>query len=107
MRDRIEGAAETRHAVVRIQRIGIQRVPNTQRPGKLGSNFPCVLRIEIKVEEVEGLVGGKRESLRRSRGHSVNELRQGSVGHGGDRTLTEVIIIQAKNSSVGAKAKFV
>ena len=59
MGDRVEGAAKTRHAVVRIQRIGIQRVPNPKRPGKLGRHFPRVLRIEVEIEEVERLVGGQ------------------------------------------------
>ena len=107
MRDRVEGAAKTRHTVVRIQGIGIQRVPNTERPGQLGSHFPRVLRVEVEIEEVERLVGGQGESFRRGRGHSVNELRQGRVGHRRNRAFAEVIVIQAENSSVGAKPEFV
>src|ERR1035441_4270568 len=85
MRNCVEGGAESRHTVVWIQRIGIQCVPNTKRPGKLRSHFPSVLRIEIKVEEVEWLICSKGESLRRGRGHSVDKLWQGGVGHRGDR----------------------
>jgi hypothetical protein len=39
--------------------------------------------------------------------HSINELRQRGVGHRRDRTLAEVIIIQAKDAGIGSKAEFV
>ena len=51
--------------------------------------------------------GARGKSLRRGRCHSVNELWQGRVGHGGDRALAEVVVIEAEDSGVGAKPQFV
>ena len=48
-----------------------------------------------------------RESLRRRGCDSINVLRQVGVGHGGDRTLAEIIVIQPKDAGIGSKAEFV
>ena len=78
VRDRIEGTRKPRDFVMRIQGIRIERIANAESPGELGSHFPGVLRIEIQVEKVERLIGRQRESLGRSGGHSIDELRQAS-----------------------------
>ena len=72
-----------------------------------GRDLPGVLRVEIEVQEVERLIRRCREGLARGRGHAVDELRQRRVGHGGNGTLAEVVIIQAEDADVGAEPQLV
>ena len=107
MRDGIERAAQTSDMLMRIQRIGIQCISYPEGPGQLLGHLPGVLCVEIEIEEVEGFVRRGRESLGRRGCDSINILRQGSVGNGRDRSLPEVIVVQAKYARVGSKPKFV
>ena len=79
----------------------------TECPGQLPSHFPGVLGIEIEIEEVEWFVRRQGKSLGCSGRHSIDELRQRRVGHGGNCALAEVVVVQAKDSSIRAKPEFV
>ena len=107
VRDGIERTLESRDLVVRVQRIGVEGIAYTDRPGYGRCNFPGVLCIEIQVQEVERLVTRCGEGLSCCRGNTVNELRQGGVVHRRDGALAEVVIIQAKDSDVRAEPEFV
>src|ERR1700677_559283 len=54
--NRIERAAKTCDLIMRIQRIGVEGVAQAKRPSQSASHFPGVLRVEIEIEKVEGLV---------------------------------------------------
>ena len=71
MRDGIERAAKTGDLIVRIQRIGVEGVAQAERPGQFTSYFPGVLRVDIEIEKVEGLIWVRRKCLRRGIRHSV------------------------------------
>src|ERR1700692_1220019 len=105
--DGTESAAKTGNLFMRIQRIGVKGVAQSERPGKLLSHFPGVLGVEIQVEEAEWLVCRQWKSLGCRRCYSIDELRQCRVGHGRNCALTEIVVIQTKDSGVRAKPKFV
>ncbi len=107
VRDGIERAAKARDLIVRIERIGIERVAHAESPGQLRGHLPGVLRVEIEIEEVEWLVGRQGKSLRRRGCHSIDKLRQRRVGHRRNRAFAEIVVIQAEDSGVRAKPKFV
>ncbi len=107
VRDGIERAAQASNLLMRIERIGIERVSNAEGPRQLLGHFPCVLRIQIEIQEVERFVCRRGESFCRRGCDSINVLRQGGVGHRRDRALSEVIVVQPKNSGIGSKAQFV
>jgi hypothetical protein len=93
--------------VMRIQRIGIEGVSDTKSPRQLLGHFPCVLRIQVEIQEVERFVWRRGESFRRRGRDSVDVLRQGGVGDGRDRSLAEVEVVQAKNPRIGSEAQLV
>src|SRR5271155_4333446 len=107
MRDGTERAAKTSDLIMRIQRIGVEGVAQAERPGQFASYFPGVLRIDIEIEKVERLISVRRERLRRGVRHSINKLLQVRVGHGRNRTFSEVIIVQSEDSRICAKPEFV
>src|SRR5271167_1390014 len=107
MRDGTEGTAKTAYLLMRIQWIGVEGVAQAERPGQFASYFPGVLRVDIEIEEVEGLICARRESLRRGVRHSIDELRQGRVAHGGNCAFSEVIVVQAEDTGIRSKPKFV
>src|ERR1700691_1580592 len=107
MRDGTERAVKTGDLIMRIQRIGVEGVAQAERPGQFASHFPGVLRIEIEIEKAEGLVGVRRERLRRGIRYSMDKLLQVRIGHRGNRAFPEVIVIQAQNAGVRAKSEFV
>src|ERR1700686_5252865 len=51
-----EGAAKTADLIMRIQGIGVEGVAHTERPSQSASHLPAVLRVDIEIEKVEGLV---------------------------------------------------
>ena len=107
MRDGTEGAAKTGDLIMRIQRIGIEGVAQTERPGQCASHFPGVLRVDIEIEKVEGLVWVRRECLRRGVRYSIDELLQVRVGHGWNRAFPEVVVVQAEDTGIGSEPQFV
>src|SRR5258708_35419640 len=107
MRDGIERSAKTGDLFMRIQWIGVEGVAHTKCPGKLPSHFPGVLSIEIEIEEVEGLICRQWKCLGRGGGHSIDELRQRRVRHSRNCALSEVIVVQTKDSVVRSKPQFV
>jgi hypothetical protein len=56
MRDGIESAAKAGDLIVRIQRIGVEGIAQAERLGQFASHLPGVLRVDIEIEKVEGLV---------------------------------------------------
>ena len=107
MRDGTERAAKTGDLIMRIQRIGVEGVAQAERPGQCASHFPGVLRVEIEIEKVEGLICVRRERLRRGVRHSIDKLLQVRVGHGGNRAFPEVVVIQAEDAGIGSEPQFV
>ncbi len=107
MRDGTERAAKTGDLVMRIQRIGVEGVAKTEGPGQRASHFPGVLRVEIEIEKVEGLIGVRRERLRRGVRDSIDELRQVRVGHGGNCAFSEIVVVQAEDTGIGSEPQFV
>ena len=81
----------------------VARTPKVQV--SLFGHLPGVLRIQIDVEEVEGLGIGKRECRGRGGCDSVDELRQIRIGDGGDGALAEVEVVQPEDAGVGAETK--
>src|SRR5258708_18807598 len=107
MRDGIERSCQPGNALMRIQRIGIKCISYPEGPRQLLGHLPSVLCVEIEIEEVEGFVCRGGESLRRRRCDSIDVLRQGGVSHGWDRSLSEVIVVQAKKSGIRSQPDFV
>ena len=107
MRDGTEGAAKTGDLIMRIQRIGVEGVAQTERPGQCASHFPGVLRVDIEIEKVEGLICVRRERLRRGVRYSIDKLLQVRVGHGGNRAFSEVVVVQAEDTGIGSEPQFV
>src|ERR1035441_387828 len=62
--DGTERTAKTGNLIMRIQRIGVEGVAQAERPRQFASHFPCVLRVDIEIEKVEGLIRIRRETLR-------------------------------------------
>src|SRR5580704_4886817 len=54
--NRTEGAAKTGDLIMRIRRIGVECVAQAKRPSQSASHFPGVLRVDVDVEKVEGLI---------------------------------------------------
>ncbi len=106
MRDGTERAAKTGDLIMRIQRIGVEGVAQTERPGQFASHFPGVLRVDIEIEKVEGLICVRRERLRRGVRYSVDELLQIRVGHRGNRAFSEVVVVQAEDTGIGSEPQF-
>src|ERR1035437_5917886 len=106
MRDGIERAPETGDLFMWIQWIGVECVAHTKCPGKRPSHSPGVLGIEIEIEEAEWFVRCQWKNLGCGRRYPVDELRQCRVGHGWDCALSEVIVIQTKDSGVRAEPQF-
>src|SRR5208337_591598 len=102
-----EGASETGNLTMRIQRIGVEGVAQTERPGQCASHFPGVLRVEIEIEKVEGLICVGGESRRRGVRYSIDKLLQGRVGHSGNRAFSEIIVVEAEDAGVGSEPQFV
>ena len=75
MGDRIERAVQPGDFLMRVQRVGIERIADAERPGQFRSHLPRVLRVEVEVEKVEGFVRRSRKGLRCGRGHAIDELR--------------------------------
>src|SRR5271154_2232174 len=92
---------------MRIQRIRIERVANTDRPRQFRRQLPGVLRVEIEIQKAERLVRGLRKSLRRNGRNSIDELRQRRIADRGNRAFSEIVVVQAKNSSIRSKPEFV
>src|ERR1700730_11082263 len=65
------------------------------------------MRVEIEIEKVEGLIGARRESLRRGVCDSIDKLLQVRIGHGGNCACAEIIVVQAENAGVRTEAQFV
>src|SRR5271167_3054409 len=107
MRDGTEGASKTGDLIMRIQWIGVEGVAHTECPGQCASHLPGVLRVNIEIEKVEGFIGARRESLVRGVRDSIDELQQVCVGDRWDRTLAEIVVIQAEDSGVCSKPQFV
>src|ERR1035437_1775544 len=103
MRNGTERAAKAGDLIMRIQRIGVEGIAQTERPGQGTSHFPGVLRVDIEIEKVERFICTRRESLRRGVRYSIDELQQRRVGHGGNRAFSEVVVVQAEDSGVRAK----
>ena len=103
----IERPGEARHGVMRIQRIRIVGIADAERPGQRARQLPGVLRIKVQIQEIVWLRIGQRKGFRSRRRNSVDELRQGRVGHQRDRAFTEIIIVQAEDPAVGSEAEFV
>jgi hypothetical protein len=106
MRDGIEGSGKTGDLFMGIQWIGVESVAHTECPSKLPSHFPGVLSIEVEIEEVEGLICRQWKCLGRGGCHSIDELRQRRVRHSRNCALSEVIVVQTKDSGVRAKPQF-
>ncbi len=87
--------------------IRVEGVANAEGPSELWSELPGVLRVEIEIQEVERFVGGRGKGFGRGRGDSVDELRQGGIGDGGDVPFAEIVIVEAKDARVGSEAQFV
>ena len=62
VRNGVERARQPRDCIMGIQRIGIERVAQAERPGQFRRHLPGVLGVEIEVEEVERLVGAAEKS---------------------------------------------
>ncbi len=107
MRDGTERAAKTRNLIMWIQRVGVECIAQAKGPGQRPGYFPGVLGVEIEIEEAEWLICCQRKSPGCGRRHSIDELRQRRVSHGRNCALTEVIVIQAKDSGVRSKPEFV
>ncbi len=107
VRDGSEVPAQTSNMLMRIQGIGIQRVSDPEGPCQCLVHLPCVLRIQVEIQEVIRLVRRCGKGFCRRGCDSVNVLRQVGVRHGGDRSLPEVVIIQPQDSGIGSKAEFV
>ena len=107
VRDGCEGSAQPGDLLMWVQRIGVEGIAHAEGPRQLARQLPSVLRVEVKVEEVERLVGGCRESFRRCRCDSVNILWQRCVSNSRDRALAEVVVIEAEDSRIGSEAKLV
>src|SRR5208282_72540 len=102
-----ERPMQTCDLVMGVQGVGVVRVAYPKCPGQRRRNSPRVLSIEIQIEEIERLVGGRRKCLRSRGCHAVDELRQRRVGDRWDRTLPEIVIVQPKDSGVRAKPQLV
>src|SRR5277367_2249423 len=100
MRDGIERAAEAIDLPMWIERVGIERVSNAERPCQLLRDFPRVLCAQVKIQKVERFIRRRGESLCRRGCDSVNVLRQSGVRHGGRGSLAEVEIVQPKDSRI-------
>src|SRR5437588_74018 len=83
------------------------RSANSKRPRQRSGRPPGVLCIEVQIEEVIRLGIGERKCLGGGGSHSINELRQGRISNDWNPTLTEIVVIQPQDSSVGAKPQFV
>src|ERR1700692_2281600 len=104
MRDGIERTAKTGDLILWM---GVERVAHTKCPGKRPSHFPGVLGIEIEIEEAEWFVSRQWKSLGCGGRHAIDELRQRRVHHARNCALSEIIVIQTKDSGVRAKPQFV
>src|SRR5258708_8166491 len=100
-------SAEAGNLLVRIKRIGIECVAKPECPGQCGSHLPGVLRVQVKIEEVEWLIDRKGKRLGCGGSDAVNELRQSRVRHGRHGSLAKVKVIEAKDPGVGSKPQFV
>src|SRR5580700_1593611 len=98
--DGTEGAAKTSDLFMWIQRIGIEGVAHTERPGQSASHFPGVLCIDIEIEKVERLIYVRRERLRRGVRYSGDKLLQVRIGHSGNRAFSEVVVVQAQDTDI-------
>src|SRR5271157_888236 len=107
MRDGTERAAKTGDLLMRIEWIGVQCIAHTERPSQAASHFPGVLRVDIEIEKVEGLISVRRKCLRGGVRYSRDKLLQVRLGHRGDRACPEVVVVQAKDTDIGSKPQFV
>ena len=94
MRDGIESAGEPRNFVVRIERIGIERISNAKRPCQLARHLPSVLRIQVEIQKIERLVGRSRKRLARRGRRSIDILGERRVGHRRNRALAKIVIVE-------------
>ena len=76
MRDGIEGTAEAIDLPVRIERVGVERVSKAEGPRQFLRDSPCVLCVQVKIQEVERLVRRRGERLCSRRRNSINVLRR-------------------------------
>src|ERR1700680_1958788 len=93
--------------LMRIESIRVKSVPYPERPRQLPGHFPGVLRIQVEIQEVKGFVCRRGKSLCCRGCHSINVLCQSGVSHSWDGSLSEVIVIQPKNPSIGSKTQLV
>ena len=107
VRNGTESSTKAANLLVWIEWIGIEGIARSECPGKARGDSPGILRVQIEIEEIERLIGRGREGLGCGRSYPIDELRQSCVRHRRHRALTEVIIIEAKDSGVGAKPQLV
>src|SRR5208282_1492469 len=107
VRDGIERAAETGDLIMRVQRIRVAGVAQAEGPSQRASYFPGVLRIDIEIEKVEGLVGMRWKCLRHGARRAIDILLQVGVDDGGNCAFSEVIIVEAENAGIGSEPQFV
>src|SRR5271170_595303 len=107
MWNRSESPAQTPNLLMRIERIGIECVPDSKSPRQLLRHFPGVLRIQVEIQKIEGFVRRRRKSFRRRRSDSVNILWQRGVRDRRYRALSKIVVVQSKNPRIGSEAQFV
>ena len=93
--------------MVRIQRIGIVRIAQSERPRQRSRHLPGVLRVEIQIQEIVRLRIGERKGFRGCRRDAVDELRQRRICDQRNRAFAEIIIVQPEDPGVGAEPQFV
>jgi len=86
-----------------IQRISIGGGAQAYRPRQRRGQLNGVLRVEIHVQEVEGLGIGHGVSGSGGGCDAVDVLRQVGVGDGGNGAFAEVVIVQTEDADVVPK----
>src|ERR1700726_4682832 len=79
------------------------RRAHSKRPRQRLGDPPRVLCIDVQIEKVIRLGIGQSKCLGGGGSDSINELRQGRVSNDWNPTLTEIVVIQPQDSSVGPK----